>query len=313
MTDGEVKICVKPPNDTRRGPFFKTKLCPWFPEGRCRMADECNWAHSEAEMQQPNGYNAEDGGGSTFQLCDEESSTSGQKSSGTSSSSRVSTELRPSLLLKPPPSNNEARLSPPRRNNNSRNSRSASPCMPSKVNKSAARPRASPRGRQGRRSPKDGYFRPTSELNDNIVQRLQCIEAELLQMEDIIRNIRRQLSQLRQDVQKTHICQVNAAPNETATTSGVTSLQSHGGWSISPAADTLLASYGESSSEFVANQLLHDLSVGSMSSCLDGTATNTPGLLPRTREPTTDVWEAWGRSQREPMPAPQMLPNSFPA
>jgi len=30
--------------------FYKTKMCPWFPN-RCRLGDECNWAHSKDELR----------------------------------------------------------------------------------------------------------------------------------------------------------------------------------------------------------------------------------------------------------------------
>lgn len=31
--------------------FYKTKKCPWFAVGRCRMDKECNWAHSIDELR----------------------------------------------------------------------------------------------------------------------------------------------------------------------------------------------------------------------------------------------------------------------
>lgn len=31
--------------------FYKTKKCPWFASGRCRMDKECNWAHSVDELR----------------------------------------------------------------------------------------------------------------------------------------------------------------------------------------------------------------------------------------------------------------------
>ncbi|EEA06374.1 zinc finger, CCCH type domain-containing protein [Cryptosporidium muris RN66] len=31
--------------------FYKTKKCPWFAVGRCRMDKDCNWAHSPDELR----------------------------------------------------------------------------------------------------------------------------------------------------------------------------------------------------------------------------------------------------------------------
>ncbi|KAK6588117.1 hypothetical protein RS030_7948 [Cryptosporidium xiaoi] len=31
--------------------FYKTKRCPWFAVGRCRMDKDCNWAHSTEELR----------------------------------------------------------------------------------------------------------------------------------------------------------------------------------------------------------------------------------------------------------------------
>eukprot|EP01053_Blabericola_migrator_P001779 Blabericola_migrator_1__1778@NODE_1480_length_4456_cov_88_006380_g971_i0_p1_GENE_NODE_1480_length_4456_cov_88_006380_g971_i0NODE_1480_length_4456_cov_88_006380_g971_i0_p1_ORF_typecomplete_len466_score58_17zfCCCH/PF00642_24/1_7e05zfCCCH/PF00642_24/5zfCCCH/PF00642_24/1_2e06zfCCCH_3/PF15663_5/7_1e07zfCCCH_3/PF15663_5/0_068Torus/PF16131_5/0_00083Torus/PF16131_5/1_3e03Torus/PF16131_5/2_5e05zfCCCH_4/PF18044_1/0_029zfCCCH_4/PF18044_1/78zfCCCH_4/PF18044_1/0_0012zf_CCCH_4/PF18345_1/1_5e03zf_CCCH_4/PF1834 len=31
--------------------FFKTKMCPWFSQGRCRLGDACNWAHHPSEVR----------------------------------------------------------------------------------------------------------------------------------------------------------------------------------------------------------------------------------------------------------------------
>lgn len=53
LTPSSLKQLVPPtPQETARlAPFFKTKLCPWYPEGRCRMGSRCNWAHELKELR----------------------------------------------------------------------------------------------------------------------------------------------------------------------------------------------------------------------------------------------------------------------
>jgi len=39
------------PKREAKDQFYKTKMCPYFPRGRCRRGNECNYAHSKAELR----------------------------------------------------------------------------------------------------------------------------------------------------------------------------------------------------------------------------------------------------------------------
>lgn len=38
-------------SDEQIARLYKTRLCKWFPLGKCHMADKCNWAHGEADLR----------------------------------------------------------------------------------------------------------------------------------------------------------------------------------------------------------------------------------------------------------------------